>query len=244
MKVFRDKLYLFFESGIIMMENCGSPTDFKTKRITYAGGKILRRTVCVGNSAIFFMSMNGLFRFDGVKLEKLLENFVKLPYEETRRECSAAVGGKVYMRYAPTQDEYITLVAYEDGKDAFCLEDLEGLSASDDGRLYFKEKNRMVGLMGEHGALTTAATFNSEKTNLGILGRKNLRKLIFRGEGYAYLTVICGNWSVAYGVDMSNGCAEIPMSFCGEWFQFNILLPGGTKMEEMTAVVTTARRGA
>ena len=242
MKVFKDKLYLFFDHGIMMMENCGSPIDFKTKTFAYAGGKILGKTVCVANSSIFFMATDGLFRFDGVKVEKVLSGFVQIPYGETGKESAAAAGEKIFIHYAQAASTFVTLVVYEDGKDAYYVTDMEGVSRADDGRILFRDRNGVMSVLKESGDYVILGTFDSEETDFGIAGRKTLRKLVLKGRGECYLTVTCGLISIQYTLDLTSGCMEIPMNFNGERFQFQFLMLGGSKIEEMTAVLKSARR--
>lgn len=62
---FREKLYLFFERGIIRMRAEGEALDFKAEETPFRGGKVLAGSVAVCGDRICYMTQDGLFSFDG-----------------------------------------------------------------------------------------------------------------------------------------------------------------------------------
>ncbi len=240
MKVFKDKLYLFFKDGIMMLENCGSPNDFKTKKIAYGGGIIFGKTVCVGNNAIYFMAKDGAYRFDGAKVEPMFSDFIVPPYAERGGEGGAVFQGKVYLRYATNPYNYTVIVMYEDGKDAFYMSDLEGLSV-DQGEVMFKDFDGVLAKLDNEGDMEENAFFGNAETDFGVMGRKTLRKLIFKGEGNFLLTITCDGRDMMYEVDCMSGVGEVLLTRCSERFIFNIDLMPGAKIEEMTAIFLTRK---
>ncbi len=237
-KVFRDSLYLFFPNGIMKLQDFGSPKDFKLKRIPYGGGSIFHKTVCVGNQAIYFMASDGVFRFDGVKAERIYDGFVKTPYQETGAEGVASLGDKIYFRYLEAANKYTTLVIYEDGEDAYYMNDLEGLSLGDSGKIMFKDGGNTIARLDENGGIGIEATFNGAKTDFGVAGRKTLRKIRLKGSGSCYMEVTGERLTRFLEFYFEDGYAEASLVLQGTDFTFNITCPAGSKIENMTAEFT------
>ena len=96
---FKDALYVFFERGIARIDIVGTPKNFQITYLEYTGGTILFRTVGACESAIFFMTAEGLYRFDGEKAELILQDTVIPPISTTGKEKAVAWRGGMLMRY-------------------------------------------------------------------------------------------------------------------------------------------------
>ena len=237
-KSFEDKLYLFFEYGILRLNVSGTPTEFTVKELEYAGGKIFGRTVVVGSHGLYFLTADGLYRFDGEEVERLLDAFVLPPKEETHLESAAAFSERILMRYM-TENGYKTLVAYEDGKDSFYMDELPALSGEEGGRCLFTDENGVICSLSDTGENGFESRFLGAETDLGIAGRKTLTNLRFEGKGSFSLTLKNGGRTFKREVEFQDGVAEVKLSERGERFAFDMLLKHGAEISAMTAEVKT-----
>ncbi len=68
---FRDKLILFRERGIIKMRAEGEAIDFSATEMPFQGGRIVEGSVAECGDRICYLTMDGLFAFDGNSCEFL-----------------------------------------------------------------------------------------------------------------------------------------------------------------------------
>ena len=233
-KGYADKLYLFFEYGILHLSTAGSVKDFSVERLEYTGGKIFGKSVCVGSRGIYFLASDGAYCFDGERAEALLPGFVITPKEETFLESGAVYNGQIFLRYL-TENGYKTLVIYEDGKDGFYMEPLSALSGEEGGRCLFTDETGALCRVSEEGSFGFDGYFLGEETDFGVMGRKTLKKLSFKGKGSFSLTVKTGGRSFAREVVFQEGKAEVLLSERGEKFTFDFHLNYGAEIARMTA---------
>lgn len=238
MKAFDDRLYVFFEYGILKMNASGATKNFTADELQYAGGKIYGRTVCVGNHGLYFMTSDGVYRFDGEEVDRLFPDLVELPKSETLLESGVTFSERVLIRYL-TKTGYRTLVFYEDGKDCYYMDKLPIFSGEEGGRCLFTDENGVICQLRENGEVGFEGRFFGAETDLGVAGRKTLTKLCFEGEGSFSLTVKTGGRSFTREVAFASGVTEVKLSERGERFAFDLLLQNGTTISKMTAEFKT-----
>ncbi len=235
-KVFKEKMYLFFDYGIMRLELGGNPRESKAKKIEYSGGKILKRTVCVGSEAVFFFAEDGLYRLDEREVKKLNLRTVILPYADSGSEGCAPWNGMVMIRYQVEETAYKTLAVREDGSDCFYLDDMAALSKDEGGMVLFKEKTNAIQTLNESGNLFNSyAKFTTEETDLGTAQTKILTGLRFQGKGDFSLIVYNGGRKTKRKVKMKNGAAEVLLFEKGKRFHFVIEAQAPLQIDEMTA---------
>ncbi len=237
-RAFGDKLYVFFEYGILRLTIGGAIKDFKAEEVEYVGGKIYGRTVCVLNNAIFFMASDGLYRFDGKAVNRLFSDFVQLPQEETFYESGVAYLDKALLRYM-TVDGYKTLAVYEDGKDCFYMDGLNALSGEDGSRCLFINESNLICQLTEDGKIGGKGEFSGAETDFGISGRKTLTKLSFTGKGNVSMTVENGGRTFTRSLAFEEGRAEVKLSERGEKFTFYFTLSRGSEISSAVAEIKT-----
>lgn len=235
MKGFGEKLYLFFESALMVLDGAGAAQDFKVRPIPYAGGKIFGRSVVVGNKAMYFLATDGVYRFNGKQCERLFFDRVKPPARETGLTAAAAAQGKVFIRYQTQENEAVTLLFYEDGDDCFYMDEMTAMSSEMGGMVVFIDENKYFCCLDENGDLGAKGHFVGAETDFGIAGRKTVTKLRFFGEGEFTFTMKNGGRVLKRTVVFENGQAEVRMSERGESFVFDFALEKGAKIEKIVA---------
>lgn len=68
---YRDRLYLFFERGIMKMSAEGAAVEFKAEEFPFRGGQILPDSVAVCGDRVCYMTTDGLFSVNGGTTERL-----------------------------------------------------------------------------------------------------------------------------------------------------------------------------
>lgn len=235
MKPFGEKLYLFFERAIMEFDGAGAPEDFKIKPVPYAGGLIFGKSVVVSNQGIYFMSADGVYRFNGNRVEKLPFDFVKAPQISEVWQTGAAGKGKIFMRYRSVDDEWINFVFCEDNGECFYVDDMANLSMEKGGIVLFTDKQRYFCTPDLNGEYGYDGRFNGAETNFGIGGRKRVKKLYFFGQGKFTFTMKNGGRTLQRSLTFKNGRVEVPMSECGDSFVFDFLLEKGTRIDKVIA---------
>lgn len=234
-KVFDDALYVFFQSGIIRLNVGGDPCEFYAEKIPYSGGDIFARTVCVCDHVIYFLTVNGVYRLQGKKAERL-ELGMTFPLKEGSMEGCAVWRGMPMMRYYDTDNKYKTIMIRPDGT-AFFIPDLIGLSSGDNGKVLFADSQRNIYHLVDDGQGSVWFTGNVEtlKNNLGYVGRKCLRKLCFYGEGSCTVTLKTEGKSFTKTFTFENGFAEWFLHALGEYYTFSFTIERGSKIREVYA---------
>ncbi len=236
-KGFHKRLYLFFEHGIMRINASGAVKNFTADALTYSGGKIYGKTVCVGTYGLYFLAADGVYRLDGEKCRRLLSDFVLPPTEESGLESSVAYSGRIVIRYL-TGYGYRTLVFYEDEESGYYLDGMPIFTGEDGGRCLFTDENNVICQLAEDGENGLDGTFSSMDTLLGRAGRKRLVGLHFEGKGSFELTVKTKTRTLTRRVVFQDGQADVRLSERSETFSFAFALDYGTEIASMAATYT------
>ncbi len=238
MKVFKERLYVFFEYGILKVNAAGAVKDFSAEILPYTGGKINGKTVCVGARGVYFMAADGAYRFDGESANPILANFVLRQNGETELDRGAAFSGRIFLQYQ-TKIGRRTLVVYEDNISGYYMDALPILSAEEGGMCLFTDVDHTIYQLSDGGDKGYGCAFSSEDTDFGIGARKTLTNLYFSGKGSFTLTVKTGGKTSSREVVFQDGAADVKLSERGERFAFSFELPYGSEISGMTATYTT-----
>lgn len=245
-KVFDDALYVFFQSGIIRLKVGGDPCEFYAEKIPYSGGNIFARTVCVCDHAIYFLTVNGVYRLQGKKVEGL-ELGITFPLKEQGVEGCAVWKGMPVIRYYDTDKKYKTFIIRPDGTALF-IPDMIGLNLGENGKVLFADAQRNIYQLVDVGRGTVWPTGKVEtlKSNFGYFGRKYLKRLCFYGEGTFTVTLKNGGQSFTKTFTLENGCAEWILQLPGEYYTFAFSMEHAAKIREVYAefeVLTQYKEG-
>ena len=234
MQVYEERLYLFFEYGILRVDAKGAVKDFKAEQLPYTGGKIYGKSVCAGVRGIYFLASDGAYHFDGKWTKRVLDGFVLCPKGETLLESGAAFAGRVFLRYE-TDEGYKTLVFYEGEESGYYTDFFPIFNKDDGGKCLFTEPDRKIYEFSERGEKGADGSFSSEETDLGTGVRKTLTNLYFTGRGSFTLTVKTGGRKLVRELTFQEGRAEVRLSESGERFSFDFALPYGSEVSSMSA---------
>ncbi len=108
---FRERLYVFFERGIMRMRAEGEALDFAATEMPFAGGSVLPRSAAACGEQICYLTEKGLFAFDG--------NSCSLLEQRDEIDPNSAVSGDCY------GGNYAAVVGLKNGRKVVYVYDFE-----------------------------------------------------------------------------------------------------------------------
>ena len=235
---FKETVYVFFDRGIMRLDACGLPYEFKAVDLAYGGGKIYPYSIGVCGDQVMFLATDGIYRFDGERLEKV-RCLPVFPAEDNTEQwcCHASFEGMYLIRYLDQDGTFKIAVVYEDGKSGYFTDTFDAVHEGD-GRA-FCQYGLKIGMITRNGKLTSTSgyLFETADMDFGLLGRKTLRCLRFEGEGAMTVTVKTASGERTKRLEFSNGVAVWKVRERGEAFRFGIRLENGTRVRKMTAEI-------
>lgn len=234
---FKETVYVFFDRGIMRLEACGSPYEFKEVDLGYGGGKIYPYSIGVCGDCIMFLATDGIYRFDGDRSEKVRCLSVQ-PSDSTEQWCChTSCEGMYLLRYLDQSGVFKIAVVYEDGKSGYFTDTFDAVHEGD-GRA-FCQYGLKIGTVARGGKLTSASgyLFDTSEMDFGLRGRKTLRCLRFEGEGAMSVTVKTATAERTKRLEFTNGVAVWRVRERGEAFAFGIRLEKGARVRKMAAEI-------
>ena len=227
-----NRLYIFFERGIGELECDGLPREFKSKRLTYGGGKISERLIGRCGKYIYFMAEDGLYRFDGrTAVPALREMRVRPSRSVSVNNTTAICEGKILFQFHNEDNNLRALVVYEDGESGYYTAPKAGLTESNSRAFCCHE--HYVKTVCDDGDLETGYTyyFVTGEMNFGTEKTKILKKLRFKGEGSFHLVLRCKSEEIERDLTFENGLAEVETCWRGARFSMQFILQKGARIE-------------
>lgn len=186
-------VFAFCERGIWRIAPDGLGERFSVREVSVCFGRIVPNTVVRVGGEIFFLTNDGVCRFDGTRAEMVARDMEILPFILREDNHCAAVGEYYVVEYLDNRlHEVRTVAVREDGEDGYDLDCLVGLQACDGGAvcatdgyfLWLRTDGRLP-----QGA---KACFESVESDLGLRGRKVLKTLELDAEGSFSVEVFNG----------------------------------------------------
>ncbi len=235
----KNRLCVLFEYGISMIELSGSARAFVRNDIVYDGGKIFGESVqvanCGGESA-YFIATDGIYRFDGVKVEKVCKN---LPVQAVERYAcgSAVVAGKYLVTYINAQNRWQTVAVDLESGNGYKTFLMKGLCTGE-GKGIFSYQNTLY-RVAPFGELPREeeATFTMEDTDFSMRGNKTWKGVYLQGEGSIALRVTANGKTKEQTVVMQEGSGYARLDMRGVRFAITLVLQTGATLRSMTAEV-------
>ncbi len=237
MTMLKNRLCVLYENGISMLEVGGGARSFVRKDVEYSGGKILGKTLCVGNvlgEKAYFMAEDGVYAFDGTKLEKICKN-LPIRAQEAKGEGSAVIEGAYYVTFKDLDGAWKTYgVDLESGLgyETFYMRSLA----------HARGRSMCRHLLGVHllsGVVDLPygeeACFTLAKTNFSVAGEKTLIALRFSGKGEFDVEISSGKKSKAQTLAFADGYARMPLALRGRTFSLTIKPKFGAEIYNATA---------
>lgn len=237
LSMLRNRLCVLYEYGVSMLEIGGSARSFIRKDIEYSGGKIFGDTLCVANvqgEYAYFLAEDGIYRFDGIKMEKICKNLA-IRAKENQPFGGAVFEGKYYVTFTNDEGAWKTVcveLESEWGYETFVMHGLTALSGKAIcryGTSILVLKNTGYIPSGEEIA------FSVSKNNFSATGSKTLTALRFLGKGSFQLQVSAGKKTKQQTVAIQDGCARVPLNMRGISFSLRITPMIRTEIYNMTA---------
>ncbi len=241
---FQNAVCVLYEYGLGRLEIAGSARDFRFEKIGYGGGRIVEGSagVCsVGGEKLFFLAEDGVYVFDGKRVEACCKNLALSPIGHTQVCNHAQFEGKYFVCFVDKNGEKMGVVVdAESGKgyEAFAPLALssslgEGLCL-ENGYVY---KMKAIGVLPH----TETAEFRVEKLRFGSAKKTLLRGLRFFGKGTFEVFVESGERSKTETLRIVGGEAFLPLRLRGGEFLLKIRLDAGSEISRIEAETETLK---
>lgn len=233
----KDFMYIFLARGILRIRVKDGVENFALEEVPYGGGEIFYDGVISGGGRILFLARDGLYLFDGLKIEKVCRNMGVFPRAENQASGGVYADGYFYMQYTDTKGEKKRICVASDGKSGYFSFAVEGLSDGLGKGLFVYDKdikeiaaNGDLPAFEEYGFVSKPLDFDGEE-------RKTLKTLRLYGAGSCTVTVATEGWEKKYSVDFENGKAVLPIGKLGKRFMLSFKLQKGGKISRVKADV-------
>lgn len=110
--VYNEDVYIFRDYGISKINNFKN--DLSVSQIYLSNTKIYSNTVCVSGNVILFMTKDGLYTFNGVKVNKLKVQFFNNFTFDIKNAVASSLGEKYYLALK---------INFDDDKKVLCEQD-------------------------------------------------------------------------------------------------------------------------
>jgi hypothetical protein len=234
-----NKVFVFFEHGIMELEYSGSSRDFEIRDIGYDGGKIFGSSVGVCSleqDKAYFLAENGIYAFNGKGVKRVAQNLDIKPITKGQVCVHLEFDGKYYLSFISENGQRRAVVVDGEtglGYETFALESVGVLNGDAvctvDGKIMRMSENGEL-LPGE------SARFFASDIDFGVRGRKTLKTLELYGTGTATVCVSCGLKKKSKTVVLDKN-PKLNISWKGESFGLEILLEKGARMTGATAEI-------
>lgn len=237
------KLYLFYEYGIVEIETAGSGTNFKMKKISYAGGKIMSGCVgeCMGK--LYFFALDGVYALDHNGVEKKFKK-LQLKGADTEQKGSFAIyNGGFFLRYYDEVGAWKTIFLEPAWDSGYKTMDMPAVSALD-GEVFYADA-RTIQRVVANGSMPSGerAFFLSEALLFGTTEMKLLKSLRFTGRGGFLVRIFNGKEWNLYRQLFSDGVASIEPKLSGREFKIEIAPDKGSMISTVSGEIECVRRG-
>ncbi len=237
----KNRLCVLYERGISMVDWAGSARSFVRKDVVYNGENIYGGTACVSNvggEKVYFFARDGVYRFDGVSVERTAKN-LQINAVENRPFSCAVSAGKYLLSYTEQNGDWKSVSVDLESGEGCAIFPLKGLCASKDGAifayrdvLYRVVKNKSLPV-GETSA------FVAPDTDFSMHGRKTLQGFYISGVGMVTLGVTVDGKKKERVIVLQEGGAYVRLGLRGKTFSWSFHFASGAKIFRMTAVLQT-----
>ena len=247
---FGDCVYFFFERGVVSLNPDGLARNFKLTDVAYSGGEIFAGSMGVCGNYLFFLSENGICRFDGKEVVTV-GGFLGVCPERGGQVCDhATVGDYFVVRYQEKESRAMrTAVLRADGGDGYFISDYAGLNECDrqplcvvgayfctltqGGDLPADEKREFVSELVDFGDILAGYSEGFDWRG-GYMGKaKKLKTLTLYGEGCLQVEVHDGKEWHAWEIEDLPQKLTLNIGLRGEAFRFRFVLEKDAKVRGM-----------
>lgn len=238
-----DDVYVFHQYGVARMSVGGEVDSFAVQPMDYCGGEIYGASVGVCGNGIFFLAVDGVYRFDGTKFHHV-EGAGRIVPKTDEKLCHFAVYGNRYiLQYVDIDGQTQTVVVAGDGKSGYSMGEKKALSYSG-GAALCQSGNYVVRLRENAGLPSTEqAVFTTQKTDFGVAGRKTLQKICVRGRGSVAMLVVAKGFQREYNLVFDGGVAWVDLAVLGEEFYFSFTLGQNACVQEVSVDFSVVKGG-
>ncbi len=244
----KNRLYLFYEYGIFVLDGAGTPRDFVVSEVGYGGGRIFGDSVgacAVGGEKAFFLADNGLYAFDGNKAERTCENLSIKPVCEGQVCVHAEFDGKYYLSFL--NENNVREAVCVDGESGNGYVTFVVFGASVDGGVAFCTSDLQVKTFSAHGGslpLGEEYVYKLSNVDFDCSERKVVKKLVLHGVGSVRVRLSGEGKTKEKTFDLTSGRAEAEFGLRGERFEMSICLQAGARVSALEAEYLTLKGNA
>lgn len=227
-----DSVIVLYENALKKITVAGSTQDFVVEEIAYSGGRIYYNTACTCGNAVFFLAEDGVYRYDGNRVQRACENMPIHPAADTETFSSACCYDEYMLSYNDVELGSSMLVVKNDGKSGYFSNPVICLSG--DGTRAIAQFGKAIGVYKRGAALSEGyGNCVIGWLDLGSKGNKTIKRITLYGEGEVLMTVLKESGARKVKLTFENGVAEWNVMEKSHkfTFRFQLLKPGRvTKM--------------
>ena len=229
------RLYCFGEQGGVRLTAEGSALEFEVEDLQLGVSGIFKGSVRVCGEYIFFLTKEGLWKFDGNKVQRAVENLQILP--KAAQTClSASAHGNYYLQYTEEGGETRSLVVDGKGENGYFSFVKTALSDCE-GRGLFLENGYAYQVDGRGDLPQGESYFFDAECDFGCTEEKTVKSLAIQGRGKVEFTFVSERGEKSFEVDLTDGEKQIPVKLKGKNFLLRIRLQAGGEIEKLGANV-------
>jgi hypothetical protein len=228
-----EKVYAFFEKGVLKLDLNGAGRDFVATAEPYGGGKIVKGSICVCADKVCFLAYDGVYAFDGNKFRRFGGKSAVNINVKTSYCRSAYEFGRYYLTFDDVKGVRRTIY-FDLGDEDNCGE-VFAMSAlvNCNGRTLCI-KDGYICCLDEDGLLpiNDKYLYKVENADFSVSGEKFLRAIELRGRGSCTVKTKGRNGEKRWTIEI-NGQEKMLVGLKGEFFTLEIELKKGCVIEEL-----------
>ncbi len=228
-------VYIFTERVPYRITVKAKASEFVLEKISYDGGEVIENSALAVGTDIFFLSVNGLYRIQGDRVEKICKQLPIHPDVAAKARWGICEDTVIW-HYFDEDLQWKRLVAYADGSDGF-FADTYGLPCGGEYFCYSGLMCRFVKTSSDR-LILEPPFFQSDWENLGTEKQKTLRKLSLKGKGKVRVRVDNGGWYNEYNFTLNGGEGSVNLCKKGKVFSFHIFPQAGSEVSGMSVEYT------
>lgn len=237
MKECGGRVYIFYDTGIMMLQPSGAAREFVLKELAYNGGRIYGSWMGRFDNRLVFLAENGVHILDGETIRRAYKNLNLGINLLSKISYGAILNDKCIFQYQDESANMVSVVLDSDEKSFYRCSFFPCLGNYNKDTLCVL--NSKVWKVTEDGAMRNAESrkFITKPINFGYHGRKMLKRLRFWGEGTLLVWVMYEDKSKSSFVSLKNGTATVDIYAASEEYTLKISLAEGACVRGMEAEI-------
>ena len=233
----QEKLYVFHEYGICVLQGAGSGKEFSIREIPYHGARIFGDSVGACFEKAYFLTETGLYVLADDVASPACENLAIKPKTDGQVCAHAQSNGKYYLRYLDETGVATGLVVDNRSGNGYKCFAMTGLSSCKGESVCFSNGGFCRVENGGELPVGVKAYFTAKNLDFSSAGVKTLKSLRVFGVGNARVQACAGGRTRTVALVLTTGSTEAYIGVRGKEFSLKIELDKGAEITAIEAEV-------